>query len=254
MFSCCDAGYVLHDYDPDSHTLDLTESAVALDSLFRLLHSPPKRFEAPPRKRDSDFTRVVETVPEATIPWPLLPSLFRLADKYNLSERILQSLHSHLGAYASVFPLQVYGYAVGLGLDEIAAKTSKHLLHPPLMSYTPEELRVIPTAEAYQKLLLLHDYRIKKLTEMLLNEEIFPHGYGECPRHVQHTKALWQSRKEKILGRIEAGEPHAHARRQTYSSKCGTQRRTLRRRWRLFSQSCRIVRSAAGHVQQLLLC
>lgn len=205
MFSCCDAGYVLHDFDPDGRMLELNEPTVALDALFKLLHSPPEPFKAESPPEGADFTRVVETIPKATVPYPLLPALFKLADKYALSKRIVHSLHTHLASYASERPLQVYGQAVILGLDEVAAKASEHLLHPPLTRYAPEEVRVVPT-EAYQKLLLLHARRIKMLSEILQAEEIFPHGYGQCPRHAARTKAVWETMKHNIAERIEAGE------------------------------------------------
>lgn len=206
MFSCCDAGFqMINVFDEETQTLDLQESAVALNALFSLLHSPPPLFVAPPPAL-KDFTRILETVPEATIPCPLLPALFVLADKYALSRELVQILKSHLAACASTFPLSVYGCAVGRGLNEVAAEASAHLLHPPLTSYTPEEIKIIPTAEAYHQLVLLHDFRIKQLGKVLVNEEIFPHGYGECSRHAQRTKSIWQQRKTVVSSKIQAGE------------------------------------------------
>ncbi|PSR71272.1 hypothetical protein PHLCEN_2v12786 [Hermanssonia centrifuga] len=155
---------------------------------------------------EKDFGRIQEIIPEATIPFPLLPSLYRLADKYAFSQDIMQALHSHLGAYVSMYPLRVYGYASELGLDKVAAKASTHLLHPPLTSYSTEEMKAIPTAEAYHKLALLHEFRTRKIRETLMNEEVFPHGYGECSRHAQRTKDLWKTRKHVVYNQIQAGE------------------------------------------------
>lgn len=192
--------------DEENETLDLYEPATVLDALFQLLHAPPAIFVPPPTSTSRDFTRIQETIPVATIPCPLLPALFVLADKYALSEEVVNVLKSHLAAYASTSPLQVYGCAVELGFQGIAAKASKHLLHPPLTSYTPEEIKVIPTAEAYHKLVLLHEMRIKRLGEVLAAEDIFPHGYGECSRHAHKAKSLWRQRKGVVVSQIQAGE------------------------------------------------
>lgn len=207
MFSCCDDGFHMVDtFDDENRTLALNETSVALHALFHLLHKPPKPFVAPPTE-SKDFTRVwQDVIPDSTIPCPLLPSLFVLADKYVLSREIVDTLKSHLAAYASVFPLQVYGCASSLGCDEIAAEASTHLLYPPLGTYSVDEIRVIPTTEAYHQLVLLHDFRIKKLKEVLSNEDVFPHGYGECNRHSDRTKSIWVAKKRDIIGQIEAGE------------------------------------------------
>ncbi|THH02503.1 hypothetical protein EW026_g381 [Hermanssonia centrifuga] len=103
-----------------------------------------------------------------------------------------------------MYPLRVYGYASELGLDKVAAKASTHLLHPPLTSYSTEEMKAIPTAEAYHKLALLHEFRTRKIRETLMNEEVFPHGYGECSRHAQRTKDLWKTRKHVVYNQIQA--------------------------------------------------
>lgn len=209
MFVSCDGGFQLVSttLDEENRTLNLYESGSVLDALFQLLHSTPAPFEPPPPP--TDFTRIQETIPEAAIPCPLLPALFALADKYALSQEIVQTLQSHLSAYASTFPLQVYGCAVGFGMPDIAVEASAHLLHPPLTSYTPEEIKIIPTAQAYHRLVLLHELRIRKLGEVLEHEEIFPHGYGECGRHAERTKSLWLRRKATTMSKIQAGESQA---------------------------------------------
>ncbi len=211
MFSCCDAGFhMVNTLDEESRTLELHESATILDALFYLLHSTP----APVAEKETgepDFEDIIyireDKIPDAAIPWPLIPSLFVLADKYALSSEIVAALKSHLAAYTSIFPLQVYGHATGLGFYEIAAEASTYLLYPPLTSYSPEDIKIIPTAEAYHKLVLLHDFRVKRLAEVLRNEEVFPHGYGECTRlgHSQRTRSAWEARKQVIYGQIEAG-------------------------------------------------
>ena len=207
MFESCDSGFevVSAGLDEESRTLELHESASVLDALCRLLHAAPPPF-VPSPSEDYDFTRIQETIPDTAIPLPVLPALFVLADKYSLSQDIARSLRSHLAAHASAFPLEVYGCAVKFGLDEIAGEASTHLLHPPLTSYTPDEIKVIPTAEAYHRLALLHEIRIRKLREVLENEEVFPHGYGECRRHAQRMESVWRQRKNVVMNKIQAGE------------------------------------------------
>ncbi|KAK7694389.1 hypothetical protein QCA50_001575 [Cerrena zonata] len=222
MFACCESGYVLDSLDEEAHTLDIIETSANLEILFQFLHNPPPPYEEKVEKPKSptSYTRIYTSFPEDAIPFPIIPTLLTLADKYSLSEALTTSLHSHLAAYTSVFPLRVYGYAVQLGLDDVAAKTSMYLLAPPLSSYSVEDLKVIPTADAYHKLVLLHDLRIKRLREILRGESIFPHGYGDCPRHSQKTVFLWERKKEDVVNLIEAGEklfpvspsiPHHHS-------------------------------------------
>lgn len=206
MFACCEAGYVIDTVDEDDKIMHIQESAAQLNILFEFLHHPPKPFVPPTTPKPKDFTRIVENIPEHAIPFPLLLPLFRLADKYVFPPDLMQILSSHLGAYVSTFPLRVYGFATELGLNEVAAEASMHLLYPPLTSYTSEEMRAIPTAEAYHKLLLLHDFRVKKLGEILMEADIFPHGYGECSRHSNRTCLLWENRRHVVLGKIQAGK------------------------------------------------
>lgn len=193
--------------DEDAGTLDLDESAEKLSMLFELLHNLPEPYqEEPLPKSQRDFTRVQSTMPnETAIPFPLLPNLLALADKYALSDTILHTLHTHLAAYTSTHPLRVYGYATSLNLDDVAARASTFLLDPPLSSHTPQDINVIPSAQAYHRLVQLHEYRRKKLTEMVMGEEIFPHGYGKCPRHGTKTQEVWEERKKVVCARVLAG-------------------------------------------------
>ncbi|TCD70072.1 hypothetical protein EIP91_005054 [Steccherinum ochraceum] len=201
MFACCESGYVLDTLDEDGHTLDMDESAEKLGMLFQLLHHLPEPYE----ETRAGFTKLqIELPTEIAIPFPLLPTLYALADKYALSDTILQVLHTHLGAYASTYPLRVYGYATTLGVDDVAACASSFLLAPPLSSYTAADVKVVPSAPAYHRLVQLHDYRIKKLGELVMGEEIFPHGYGKCPRHGAKTQEVWEARKKVVGGKIQA--------------------------------------------------
>jgi len=211
MFACCDSGYVLDMLDEDAGTLDLDESAENLSMLFRLLHARPEPYPPPTSvpKSNRDFHdrvfHIQQTLPGAqAIPFPLIPTLLTLADKYALSDAIVHVLHTHLAAYTSTHPLRVYGYAVSLGLDDVAARASMYLLDPPLSSYTAQDIAVIPSAQAYHRLVQLHDYRIKKLMAYVMGEEIFPHGYGKCPRHGAKTQDVWEERKKVVCGKIQA--------------------------------------------------
>jgi len=42
------------------------------------------------------------------------------------------------------------------------------------------------------------------LRRLLLAEEIFPRGYGQCSSHKDKTLALWKHRKNEIILQIEA--------------------------------------------------
>ncbi|THH32344.1 hypothetical protein EUX98_g1846 [Antrodiella citrinella] len=213
MFSCCDSGYVVSELDQDARMLDLDESAEHLSLLFHLLHAPPEPHSPPkvPKGSNHDFHdkvfHIQQTLPPDTvIPFPLIPTLLTLADKYALSDAILHVLHTHLAAYTSTHSLRVYGYAVSLGLETVAARASTYLLDPPLSSHTAQDISVIPNAEAYHRLVQLHAYRIKKLTTYLMGEEIFPHGYGKCPRHSAQTQEVWEDRKKVVCAKIQAGK------------------------------------------------
>ncbi|KAI0076247.1 hypothetical protein K474DRAFT_1584468, partial [Panus rudis PR-1116 ss-1] len=213
MFECCDSGFVMDEVEVEARAIHVPKSSSNLNLLFHLLHAPPppyvEELGGPVQQIGDSESHLTEwhiatLAPKTAIPLPLLPKLLMLSDKYALSEDTIASLHSHLAAYAPVYPLRVYGYAVELGLETLASRTSMYLLHPPLAQYTPKEVDAIPTAEAYHKLVLLHHYRIERLREVLQKEEIFPHGYRLCVKHAQSTECMWQQRKADILIRIEA--------------------------------------------------
>lgn len=265
MFACCESGYVLDSLDEEARMLDIIESSANLEILFQFLHNPPPPYEAKideKPKSPTAYTRICATFPEDAVPFPIIPTLLNLADKYSFSEPLTTSLYSHLAAYASVYPLRVYGYAVQLGLEDVAAKTSMYLLAPPLSSYTVDDLKVIPTAEAYHKLVLLHDLRIKRLREILRGESIFPHGYGDCPRHSQKTVFLWERKKEDVVNLIEAGEEAVPSLRYRASKLMSIhwflpnslQQRTSQLKWLEFKKPWLTVKRAAVHVRRLYLC
>ncbi|KAG2149745.1 hypothetical protein BD769DRAFT_1624343 [Suillus cothurnatus] len=214
MFACCDHGFELvGDNDvrgPQEAVLDLDETEHTLTTLFRLIQQPPD----PPPMENSDGTRPrFKLEAGSVIPFPVLPFMLHLADKYGLPETITCSLHLHVQANASTNPLLVYAYATAHNLPKIAAEASAHLLHPPLSSYTKEDIQIIPTVTAYHELLRLHEYRKYKLRDILLNEDIFPHGYGTCPAHKQWATQLWEQKRVYLATQIEAatdiaGEMH----------------------------------------------
>ncbi|KZP32216.1 hypothetical protein FIBSPDRAFT_925191 [Athelia psychrophila] len=199
MFDCCEGGSTLDE------VLDLEESADTLSILLSLLHTkidPPEHIPNP--KPYGTAIRAEQYEPGSVIPFPLLPTMLRLVDKYALSETVQRSLLAHLSCHTAAYPLEVYGYATEHGLRDLAADASMHLLHPPLSSYSPNDLKVIPVPEAWHELVLLHEVRIRGLRRLLLAEEIFPCGYGQCSSHKDKTLSLWKQRKNEIILRVEA--------------------------------------------------
>lgn len=161
----------------------------------RLLNDPPEKF----------LIHSAEPQPEA-IPFPLLPQMLRLADKFNLSPAIVESLNLHLYAHVDANPLRVYGLACQYDIPDVADAASKRLHNPPLESYSIDEIAIIPTAEDYHKLLCLQRLRKAKLSALLKGEEIFPHGYGECWTHKDYTKDRWREARQEVLKRLDASQ------------------------------------------------
>jgi len=205
MFSFGEAG-------PSDHvgeqTVDLHETSAVLIALLRLLHYPP----APPILRPDDETseqvilnhklpkRVYD--PATVIPLPLLLSLlYGLVDKYAISDSVTKTLNAHLLAHAPAFPLQIYGFATAQKLDYVASEASQYLL--PLASYKSDEISVIPGVPAYHKLVRLQALRVKALRDLVLAEDIFPHGYGVCSSHQRETIAIWEAKRAALACMIE---------------------------------------------------
>lgn len=183
MFSCCEAGQELE----DDQVLDLHETAGVLAALLRLLHFPP----SPPTLYPHDVNQEKLKMhsqrrrydPATVIPLPLLLSLlFGLVDKYALPDAVSESLSVHLFAHAATYPLPVYGFAVRHGMDKVAMEASQYLM--PLASYRLDEVAVIPSVEAYHKVLQLQYFRMKVLRDLVLGEDIFPHGTSLFERHL----------------------------------------------------------------------
>lgn len=185
MFACCGA-------EDSDQVMDLTESAEAVSVLLHLLHNPPQAHDRWKSYRP--------------IPLPTLRIAFDLLDKYMLAPGLAETLHTHLAAHVRTSPLQVYGYAVELGLDNLASQASEHLLHPPVASYTLDEIRVIPSAAALHRLVVLQARREPELREVLLNEPLFPHGYSCYGSHGKRLDALWEARKARLVPKVRAGK------------------------------------------------
>ncbi|KAG6832234.1 hypothetical protein H0H92_004199 [Tricholoma furcatifolium] len=188
-------------------SVDLHETSTVLIALLRLLHYPV----APPVVIASDQNaeqRVVDHKlpkkiydPSTVIPFPILFSLlYDLVDKYAISDTVTQRLNDHLIAHAPTFPLPVYGFATLHKLDKVASQASQYLL--PLASYTEEEVAVVPIA-AYHKVVRLQALRLKALRDIVLGEDIFPHGYGACSSHEQEAAAAWKTKRLALATVVE---------------------------------------------------
>ncbi|KAF8845308.1 hypothetical protein BDN67DRAFT_961613, partial [Paxillus ammoniavirescens] len=206
MFLCCDSQTCDVANRDVPEILELDESAATLRMLLELLHFPPPppllRLSASQTRRMGKPTSPYDG---SLVPYPLLPDMLRLVDKYDLSEPLRRSLHSHLFANACIHPLKVYAFATTNGLDDVAAEASAYLLHPPLSTYTKDQIAILPSATAYHALVRLHSYRVNRLKEILLSEDIFPFGYGACLTHQGDTTRIWNERRLLLATQIEAG-------------------------------------------------
>jgi hypothetical protein len=200
--------------------MDMPEPPDVLRMLFKLLHSPPAPLPSIKELTEKDkqyaqskqyLDSVLQSpIPQThAIPLPLLRPLYALADKYLLVPDLVHTLHSHLTAHTQAQPLEVYALATTLSLSEVAAYASSHLISPPLDTYAPSTLSILPSIESLHLLYLLHSHRIKEFHTILANEPIFPHGYGKCfsRGHTERAEEAWRRRKRVLLsmGRIEAG-------------------------------------------------
>ncbi|KAF8140033.1 hypothetical protein EV363DRAFT_1392956 [Boletus edulis] len=194
MFACCDHEYSFvnpHDGIQDvNEVLELDESASTLRLLLRLLHFPPP---PPPLSLSARETRRMGK-----------PDMVRLADKYGLSEPLRRAIYAHLFANAAIHPLEVYAYATRNHLDDVAAEASAYLLHPPLSTYSEDQIALIPSVSAYHDLVRLHSHRTTQLKSILLREDIFPFGYGACVAHQESTTRAWNDSRMLLATQLEA--------------------------------------------------
>lgn len=190
----------------DHETMDLIEDSTIFALFLKLLHEPPALFIEEDISEQIKFeTKVIMKAPKDAIPLPILTKILELAEKYMVKPSIVEPLHTHLRAHRMVCPLKVYGLAIKYGLDQIAHDTSMFLIHPLLHTYSVEEISVIPTAVALHKLLLLQQHRGIELRKILHDEYLFPHHYGECPRHARSANQLWVKKKYALLGKVNSG-------------------------------------------------
>lgn len=187
------------DGDNEEIIIDVYEPSTDIQLLIRLLHDDIPVY---PKKSYSE-TSIDPSIP--AIPLPILLQLFDLGDKYVLSEHNMNTLYSHLSAYAATNPLLVYGRAVKYGLSDIADTASVYLMATRLDTLTPAQVRVIPSAEAYHKIVLLQQYRKTKITELLMNSELFPYGYGKCSAHFNLAITKWETERAALCKLVEAG-------------------------------------------------
>jgi hypothetical protein len=103
----------------------------------------------------------------------------------------------------------VYALATRLEVNDVAAFASTQLHSPPLESYSPEALDILPNIKSLQLLYILHAHRKERFHEILSDEPLFPHGYGKCTvkHHAQKAEEAWRTQKRYLLsmGRIHAG-------------------------------------------------
>ncbi|KAK7463851.1 hypothetical protein VKT23_005786 [Stygiomarasmius scandens] len=196
MFSCCDDSHS----EVSDQSMDLLESSASLCLLLTLLHSPPDPPTLPKQDGPWDLGPALNT-DSSVIPLPILAQLFLLADKYALSDSVTKVLSEHLLANAPLNPLFVYGFALSAGFPDIASKACRWL--KPMALYSQEEIKIIPTVEAYHNVIRLQDLRVKALKRILLEEEIFPHGYGACSSHLNETQTIWHSARINLARKVE---------------------------------------------------
>ncbi|KIY51349.1 hypothetical protein FISHEDRAFT_28544, partial [Fistulina hepatica ATCC 64428] len=185
-------------------SLSLPESEEALTLLLNLLHTPP----APPSATAPIFDELnslpprTDYEPSTTIPLPILFKLFQLADKYALPSETVDTLRAHLLANAALQPLQVYGFARGMGWQDDASEAG--LCVRSLVKYAAEEVEVsIPSVRHYHELLQLQDKRVTTLEQLLMAEEIFPYGYGVCKSHEKETAEIWQHARVELIAKLD---------------------------------------------------
>ncbi|KAJ7102255.1 hypothetical protein B0H15DRAFT_320774 [Mycena belliarum] len=200
MFSCCDSNAG----EANSQVLDLHEPGSALAVLLRLLHEPPPppaQYLLEPIGEKVNTQLPVRYDAATAIPLPVLRLLLCLADKYALDPTVLESLGAHLLAHAPGDALTVYGLSLTLDMPYIASESSQYIV--PLDWYSAEETKVIPSVPDYHNILRLQTFRVKALQDVLLREELFPHGYGRCSTHNASAESAWERTRLILASKIE---------------------------------------------------
>ncbi|KAK2462064.1 hypothetical protein APHAL10511_006527 [Amanita phalloides] len=203
MFTCCHAADNSTESDLPQ-TLDLSEPSPVIIVLLHLLHDPlgPPLGEPPNFSSSQLYQKRYDW--RTVVPLPLITTMiFDIVDKYMLDPSIIDTIWLHVNAHAATDPLQVYSFATLHDKDQIASEASQYLM--PLASYRSDEIKVIPSVEAYHKLVRLQHIRLKSLKAILLSEDIFPHGYGKCPIHHDRATSIWDAQRKALADRVDTG-------------------------------------------------
>ncbi|KAJ7071529.1 hypothetical protein C8F01DRAFT_974322 [Mycena amicta] len=199
MFACCDASA-----DDSFNEVLVSEKEAELSILLRLLHTPPEapvRFVLHPRSEKVKTHLPVRYDSTTTIPLPVLRLILSLADKYAVESHLLKILEQHLVAHAPEHALEVYSLALNFEMPMVATEASQYIL--PLSWYSGDEVKRIPTVLGYHNIHRLQTFRVKALQEILVHEELFPHGYGTCPSH-DDAAAIWKRTAIILARKIES--------------------------------------------------
>jgi len=98
--------------------------------------------------------------------------------------------------------LTVYGLSLALGdMPHVVSESSQYIL--PLARYSLDEIKVVPTVGDYHNVHRLQTFRVKTLQEILVREELFPHGYGMCATHNTGAAAAWDRARIILARKIE---------------------------------------------------
>ncbi|KZT52754.1 hypothetical protein CALCODRAFT_441119 [Calocera cornea HHB12733] len=227
MFSICTP--------TDSPVIDLLEPSGTLLQLLQFIHYPPSPYSA------EDTPLPVETI----------SSLLTLADKYQFKTHFLDTIHTHLSAHIAWFPMQVYVLATRCDIPDMADQATAYLHRPPLSKWPESIIKALPSAQAYHTVLRLQAHRMEKFREILLAEDIFPHGYGNCLLHGPATAKLWERARRTIATRLDAGSDVGEEMQQsllTSVAQCNACGMALNRAVDMLKYKCARVAKVASRV------
>jgi len=227
MFSICTTS--------DNPTIDLLESSDTLVQLLQFIHYPPNPYSA----EDSPLS--VDTI----------SSLLTLADKYQFKTHFLDTIHTHLSAHIPWFPMQVYVLATRYDIPDMADQATAYLHRPPLPKWPENIIKALPSAQAYHTLLRLQAHRTEKFREILLAEDIFPHGYGNCILHGPATTKMWERARRIVATRLDAGSDVGEEMQQsllTSVAQCNACGMALNRAVDMLKYKCARVAKVASRV------